>query len=188
MDKPIIAATSPIAVELEAGRDYFYCTCGRSNKQPFCDGSHQGTEFKPFKFNSEESGERLLCRCKQTGNPPYCDGSHNKVSEELTQVKPEAGLRWYKVAEIGEINDGESRVVNAGSHQLALTFLGGNYGAIDNRCPHQGGPLGEGTLGENQCLHCPWHGWSFNAFTGEGTEGEGGAVAAYPVQQRDKGV
>ena len=186
MDNAIVAATSPIAVELEAGRDYFYCTCGRSTDQPFCDGSHQGTEFKPEKFNTDKSGERFLCRCKQTGNQPYCDGSHNELSENPTQAEAETGLRWYKVAEIGEMDEGESRVVSAGSHQIALTFLDGNYGAIDNHCPHQGGPLGEGTLGEDQCLYCPWHGWSFNAFSGEGPEGD--AVATYPVEQRDEGV
>jgi CDGSH-type Zn-finger protein len=75
----IIAAPEPIAVELEAGKKYFWCACGRSKNQPFCDGSHKGTGCEPVAFTAEKSGEAWLCRCKQTGNAPYCDGTHNKL-------------------------------------------------------------------------------------------------------------
>src|SRR5690606_23331646 len=67
--------------ELKAGKEYYWCACGRSRNQPFCDGSHEGTEFTPLAFTPEEDGEAYLCRCKRTGNPPYCDGSHAGLEE-----------------------------------------------------------------------------------------------------------
>lgn len=68
----------PVKVELEAGKDYFWCTCGRSEKQPFCDGSHQGTPYTPEKFTAEKTESRFMCACKDTENAPFCDGSHNR--------------------------------------------------------------------------------------------------------------
>ena len=76
MSAPMVAASTPISVELVQGKEYFYCACGRSAHQPFCDGSHQGTGFSPLAFVAETSGSAVLCRCKQTATPPYCDGSH----------------------------------------------------------------------------------------------------------------
>lgn len=75
-DTPIIAATVPVKIEVEAGKDYYWCSCGRSASQPFCDGSHKGSSFKPLKFTAEKSGDVALCQCKSTANAPYCDGSH----------------------------------------------------------------------------------------------------------------
>lgn len=77
--KPTIANNKPIPVELKAGEEYYFCTCGRSANQPFCDGSHKGTSFTPKSFKAEESGEAYLCQCKQTANAPFCDGTHTKV-------------------------------------------------------------------------------------------------------------
>lgn len=82
MSKPTVAANQPIPVDLKEGEEYYYCACGRSSNQPFCDGSHKGTAFTPKKFTAEKPGEAYLCRCKQTGNPPYCDGSHAQVPAE----------------------------------------------------------------------------------------------------------
>ncbi|WP_216902293.1 glutamate synthase-related protein [Synechococcus sp. CCY 9618] len=79
MPAPKVASRTPIRVELEEGKEYFYCACGRSSDQPFCDGSHQGTDFTPLSFVAEKSGKALLCRCKQTSTPPYCDGTHARV-------------------------------------------------------------------------------------------------------------
>ncbi len=79
MTKPEIAARSPAEVELEAGKTYFFCACGRSQKQPFCDGSHKGTGLKSHPFTAEKTGKASLCRCKQSGNVPFCDGTHNKI-------------------------------------------------------------------------------------------------------------
>ena len=77
--EPKIAQKNPYAVELEAGKSYHWCACGRSANQPFCDGSHHGTEFKPVAFKPEKDGVAHLCGCKHTKNPPYCDGSHHKL-------------------------------------------------------------------------------------------------------------
>ena len=79
MDKPIVADNKPRGVELESGKDYRWCRCGRSKNQPFCDGSHAGSEFTPLAFTAEAAGMAHLCQCKQTGNAPYCDGSHARV-------------------------------------------------------------------------------------------------------------
>lgn len=76
MDKATIAATFPVKVTLEADQYYFFCTCGRSASQPFCDGAHKGTSLVPKPFKVEQEQEAYLCQCKQTSNPPFCDGSH----------------------------------------------------------------------------------------------------------------
>jgi glutamate synthase domain-containing protein 2/CDGSH-type Zn-finger protein len=82
MDKPVVADNKPIAVELNAGEEYHFCTCGRSDRQPFCDGSHAGTVFKPRAFTADSDGEAYLCRCKHTANAPWCDGSHKRFTDE----------------------------------------------------------------------------------------------------------
>ncbi len=82
MEKPVVAANKPVAVELEAGQEYHFCTCGRSASQPFCDGSHAGTAFTPRSFVAESDGEAWLCRCKHTADAPFCDGSHKRFSDE----------------------------------------------------------------------------------------------------------
>ena len=75
MDKPDIAQKSPYVLELGPGT-YWWCACGKSKTQPFCDGSHKGTEFTPMEFTTTEKKTVALCQCKQTKNPPFCDGSH----------------------------------------------------------------------------------------------------------------
>ena len=73
---PIIADKKPIKVDLESGKNYFWCRCGKSQKQPFCDGSHIGTDISPMKFSVEETGSKALCQCKASANAPFCDGAH----------------------------------------------------------------------------------------------------------------
>jgi len=75
----VIAKKGSFVVELEAGKNYFWCTCGRSEKQPFCDGSHKDTEFTPMKFTPEVTKKYGLCGCKHTQNAPFCDGGHNNL-------------------------------------------------------------------------------------------------------------
>lgn len=79
MTSPIIADKEPKAVELKQGEAYYFCACGRSSDQPFCNGAHEGTGLTPIAFTAEESGTAYLCQCKQTKTPPYCDGSHAKL-------------------------------------------------------------------------------------------------------------
>jgi CDGSH-type Zn-finger protein len=78
MDKPIRAADAPLKVDLEEGKTYYWCQCGRSDNQPFCDGSHKVTTITPLKFVAEKTATRSLCMCKESGNKPYCDGTHRK--------------------------------------------------------------------------------------------------------------
>ena len=81
MTDPVIAQKSPIPVEVEEGKNYFWCTCGKSSKQPFCDGSHQGTGIEPLGFVADRSGKRGLCGCKGTATPPFCDGTHSSPED-----------------------------------------------------------------------------------------------------------
>lgn len=78
MSKPDSPQTFPYSVELSPG-DYWWCACGKSKSQPFCDGSHKLTTFEPVKFTITEKKTYQLCGCKHTKKPPFCDGSHNKI-------------------------------------------------------------------------------------------------------------
>ncbi|MEL7028676.1 MAG: CDGSH iron-sulfur domain-containing protein [Pseudomonadota bacterium] len=79
MADPVIAQKTPIPVDVEAGKTYFWCTCGKSAKQPFCDGSHADTDFTPQAWTAEESKKVFFCACKHTDGVPMCDGSHAKL-------------------------------------------------------------------------------------------------------------
>lgn len=81
-DEPVIAAREPAQVQLVKGKRYSFCTCGKSVKQPFCDGSHTGSAFNPHIFTAEYDGEAWLCRCKRTADKPFCDGSHKTLGEQ----------------------------------------------------------------------------------------------------------
>lgn len=78
MAEPTIAAKEPAILELESGT-YYWCTCGKSTNQPFCDGSHEGTSFEPREFEITEKQTVALCQCKHTKTPPFCDGSHENI-------------------------------------------------------------------------------------------------------------
>lgn len=79
-DLPRIAATAPFEVELKPGKPIFWCACGLSANQPFCDGSHKGTDFTPLRHVPETGGTVWLCGCKRTARPPFCDGSHKRLA------------------------------------------------------------------------------------------------------------
>lgn len=81
MTEPVIAGNAPKVLDVEEGKSYWWCACGRSKNQPFCDGSHEGTEFSPVEFKPEASGKCAFCLCKHTGNKPRCDGSHAKLAQ-----------------------------------------------------------------------------------------------------------
>jgi len=78
MSEAKIAQKEPYAVELEPGT-YYWCSCGRSQNQPFCDGSHKDTSLEPVAFEVEEKKTVYLCGCKQTAGQPFCDGAHTKL-------------------------------------------------------------------------------------------------------------
>ncbi|WP_425038108.1 CDGSH iron-sulfur domain-containing protein [Primorskyibacter sp. S187A] len=78
-EAPIIAQKAPYPVDVEEGKNYFWCTCGRSSSQPFCDGSHKETGLAPMKYTAEKTGKVFFCGCKATDKSPLCDGSHSKL-------------------------------------------------------------------------------------------------------------
>jgi glutamate synthase domain-containing protein 2/CDGSH-type Zn-finger protein len=127
---PIIAAKKPAKVELEAGKDYYWCRCGLSKSQPFCDGSHATTDITPQKFTAEKTGGAALCQCKATGAGPYCDGSHASLGD-LVAGDPAP----MKKSEIPTANPTPEEPPVARIHELArdgLSKLGhhGEMGAM----------------------------------------------------------
>ena len=77
-EKPVVAQKGPYVLDLQPGI-YWWCSCGRSSKQPWCDGSHRGTRMRPVRFDVSEPGKYPMCGCKHTGKKPRCDGSHNEL-------------------------------------------------------------------------------------------------------------
>jgi CDGSH-type Zn-finger protein len=79
MAEPVIAQKSPFKFDVVGGKSYFWCACGRSKNQPFCDGSHKGSEFSPIKYDATENKTVFFCGCKHSGKKPFCDGTHSRI-------------------------------------------------------------------------------------------------------------
>ena len=79
MSDPVRAADKPYATDVEEGKTYYWCSCGKSSTQPLCDGSHQGTEYSPIIENVTEKKTLAWCGCKHSSNGPFCDGTHAKL-------------------------------------------------------------------------------------------------------------
>ncbi|MEM7014475.1 MAG: glutamate synthase-related protein, partial [Verrucomicrobiota bacterium] len=132
MSKPTVADNKPVPVELKSGEEYYFCSCGKSNNQPFCDGSHKGTGFTPKAFTAEEDGEAWLCQCKQTGNAPFCDGTHAKIPAD--QVGKEFALETSAEPDaMPEATPTPEEPTVAFIHQLAAEGLSklGHHGPMD---------------------------------------------------------
>ncbi len=129
-DKPIIANNRPANVELEKGNEYYFCACGRSKNQPFCDGSHKGTSISPQVFKAEESGEAFLCQCKESSNKPYCDGTHKNIPVEQVGKEVSVSTKNESAAPIAVATPEEPHV--AFIHQLAKEGLSklGHHGPM----------------------------------------------------------
>jgi CDGSH-type Zn-finger protein len=79
MNERLVAQKGPYAIDVEPGKKYWWCACGRSQKQPFCDGSHKGTGLSPLPFTATEGQRLWFCGCKRTGREPLCDGTHERL-------------------------------------------------------------------------------------------------------------
>jgi CDGSH-type Zn-finger protein len=79
MSTPRIAQKAPYAIDVETGKSYWWCSCGKSSKQPLCDGSHKGSDFAPVEYKATEDKTVYFCGCKQSGNGVFCDGAHSKL-------------------------------------------------------------------------------------------------------------
>lgn len=79
MSDAVIAQKGPYAIAIEAGRKYAWCACGKSAKQPFCDGAHKGSAFSPVVFEATESKTAYFCGCKASDTQPFCDGTHSRL-------------------------------------------------------------------------------------------------------------
>lgn len=82
-EQPAVGGKAPIAVEVKAGEEYWWCACGRSKSQPFCDGSHEGTDFSPVRLIAAETKRVFFCACKRSATKPLCDGSHKAFAGSL---------------------------------------------------------------------------------------------------------
>lgn len=97
MSKAVVAGSKPSLVSVEKDHVYFWCACGRSKKQPFCDGSHQGTDINPLAWRAPASGDVLMCTCKQSQQAPVCDGSHNGLSETYGESLDQASVSAQEI-------------------------------------------------------------------------------------------
>ena len=79
MSEPESPQKAPYPVDVEEGKTYYWCACGKSKNQPFCDGSHKGSEFTPVAYTADTSAKVYFCGCKKTSNQPLCDGTHNSM-------------------------------------------------------------------------------------------------------------
>ena len=105
----------------------------------------------------------------------------------LVRSAARARLQWYKAVGLEELPEGRAKSVSCGRKTVCLTHINGQYGALDNRCPHQGGPLGDGTI-EKGVLRCPWHGWDYDPITGRSVGPYDDGVETFSVEVRDDGV
>lgn len=126
--RPIVAAKKPVSVDLKKGETYYWCRCGRSQDQPFCDGSHKGTGITPLEFTAESDGEAWLCQCKGTSDKPFCDGTHNKLKVDVGDELPEDVGQKEDEAPKAEPTPEEPTVARI--HAMAREGLKGHHGEM----------------------------------------------------------
>jgi mannose-6-phosphate isomerase-like protein (cupin superfamily)/CDGSH-type Zn-finger protein len=117
MSKPTIARPKPFLVTLEAGRTYYWCACGRSATQPFCDGSHRGTGITPREFVAPRTEQALLCGCKQTTDAPFCDGTHTNLPGGSPLDDPDSAAN--RAIPVVTESDGPRRWVDGGCYVVS---------------------------------------------------------------------
>ena len=140
MGSPIVAQPKPYLVTLEGGCTYFWCACGRSAKQPFCDGSHAGTGLTPHKFVAARSEEVLLCGCKRTAGAPFCDGAHTNLPGGSPLDDPDSPVN--RAIPIVSDSDGPRRWLDGGCYVVAPDVASKTRREHLQYCSIVNGPLG----------------------------------------------
>ncbi|MBT8079062.1 MAG: CDGSH iron-sulfur domain-containing protein [Gammaproteobacteria bacterium] len=119
--EPEIAAYKPCLVEVRGGKSYLWCACGRSRRQPFCDGSHKGTGLEPLRWTADKNGEVLLCACKHTKSRPFCDGTHNMLSETYAEANESDGADAVLVGYEAYRNGTQRALLDNGCYVIRAT-------------------------------------------------------------------
>jgi CDGSH-type Zn-finger protein/mannose-6-phosphate isomerase-like protein (cupin superfamily) len=157
--EPVVARQKPYYFELEAGKTYYWCACGRSRNQPFCDGSHKGTGFTPVAYKAEAAEEVLFCGCKHSRTKPFCDGAHNNLSATYAEDDPSSPenrrIPWVDADPAGKaLLDGGCYVATIRPETLTRrgavsyrTLIGPEDGAL-----HQSFFYFEGTRGDSPAI------------------------------------
>jgi nitrite reductase/ring-hydroxylating ferredoxin subunit len=117
----------------------------------------------------------------------YAHCGRNAMGAESPSDTSNGGITWYRALSPDELPEGRVKAVTCGETTVAVTHYNGEYAALDNNCPHQGGPLGEGSI-ETGWLRCPWHGWDFDPLTGETPGPHDDCVETFPVEERVDGI
>lgn len=121
-ENPVVAGYKPCYVELEKGKTYLWCACGRSKNQPFCDSSHRGTSFQPIKYVAKEDGEEVLfCACKRSAEKPFCDGTHNDLKDKYDEDDPQSREN-LAISQIAAGGDGKARL-DGGCYVCSISAL-----------------------------------------------------------------
>ena len=115
-----IAQAKPCLIAVEEGKRYFWCTCGRSEKQPFCDGSHRDTDFLPLVWTADKTEEKLFCACKQTRAQPFCDGSHNRLSDTYAEASADDGANAVLVEYETDANGAMKATLDNGCYVVRI--------------------------------------------------------------------
>ncbi len=181
---------------IEKREPAFLCRCGASRNKPFCDGSHVSVGFSdersPNRLPDRRDSYRGL-RITIFDNRAICSHWYAGFKDDEAKTIAAAARRatkaedkaWHKIASTEDIAEGEVRKVEVASSILAVSKVQGRAGALDHRCPHQGG-LDQGSI-EDGALRCPWHGYKFDPVTGRGV-GRAEKARAYPVETREDGI
>lgn len=142
-------------------------------------------------LNTLRQGERelrLWWSTFETIQLPACQRLHSwPIPPTPSPLTASSEFTWHKVADVGEVPDGRVKTITVGRRTFALTHYQGRYGCLDNACPHQGGPLGEGSI-EKGWLRCPWHGYDYNPLDGTPPEGFNDAPPCFRTEVRADGV
>ncbi len=152
----------------------------------------QGRPAKPKPDGASQASESPPESPRDSSPLPLGEGPGVRASQAALQQAsdvpaPSGNVKWHKVADLDELAEGQVKSAKAGAKAIALTLNRGKYGAVDAKCPHQGGPLDQGTI-ENGFLRCPWHGQDFNPLTGESADPRHKSVPAHEVRARDDGI